>query len=139
MTEELTRPPGDDKLRKLFVDSLGRRSKLLNDLHASDTTFYRLFHGATEGYPGVTVDRYGPNLLIQSWREPPSEDVLRSIRHLTCEYLGEWLGLCWYDRSKRGDLRRPLMELSDAPRVGAELGLNFDGELVHRGLTLFCF
>jgi len=139
MTQEITRPLSTDKLRKLFRDGLGRRSKLLAELHASDTTFYRLFHGATEGCPGITVDRYGPNLLIQSWREPPSEDVLRSIRYLTCEYLGEWLGLCWYDRSKRGDLRRPLMELSDAPRVGSELGLNFDGELVHRGIDPLLF
>ena len=139
MTEEPTRPPSNDTLLKLVGDSLERRSKLLAELHASDTTLYRLFHGATEGYPGVTVDRYGPNLLVQSWREPPSEDVLRSIRDLSSEEVGARLGLCWYDRSKRGDMRRPLVELADARRVGSELGLKFDAELVHRGIDPLLF
>ena len=42
-----------------------RRQPWLSALE--DTTAYRLFHGAVEGTPGLTVDRYGP-VLVQSFR-----------------------------------------------------------------------
>jgi hypothetical protein len=35
------------------------------DLRAS-----RVFHGAVEGMPGVTIDRYGPTLVMQTFRDP---------------------------------------------------------------------
>ena len=31
---------------------------------------WRVLHGVSEGVPGVTVDKYGTTLLVQSWREP---------------------------------------------------------------------
>lgn len=40
----------------------------------ANTDAYRLFHGAAEGAPGVTVDRYGAEVLIQVFREDIDED-----------------------------------------------------------------
>ena len=35
-----------------------------HSLHAEGTDCYRLFHGAVEGRPGLTVDVYGALLLV---------------------------------------------------------------------------
>ena len=36
-----------------------RSQTLLPSLHAEGTDCYRLFHGATEGEPGCTLERFG--------------------------------------------------------------------------------
>ena len=126
-------------LPTLVEHALEARSELLQGLHQTETSLYRVFHGATEGHPGLTVDRYGPNLLIQSWREIPPEAELREVRALVSRELGQDLGLVCYDRSKRGDLQRTLVELSSEALVGTELGVKFDVELVHRGIDPLLF
>jgi len=57
-------------LPELLQRAVGARSALLARLHDEGTDCYRLLHGIAEGAPGVTVDRYGPLLLVQTWREP---------------------------------------------------------------------
>ena len=47
--------------------ALTARRSLLEQLHAEQTTAYRLFHGSVEGDTGLTVDRYGDTLLVQSF------------------------------------------------------------------------
>ena len=47
--------------------ALAARHSLLEQLHAEQTTAYRLFHGSVEGDTGLTVDRYGDTLLVQSF------------------------------------------------------------------------
>ena len=51
-------------------DALARASEARAALHLPDTDCLRLFHGAVEGAAGLTVDRYGPVLLIQTFRDP---------------------------------------------------------------------
>ena len=126
-------------LTALVEQALAARSQLFEALHQADTNLYRVFHGATEGHPGLTVDRYGPNLLIQSWRESPSEAELREVQALVNRELGQDLGLVCYDRSKRGDLQRTLVEIAPGALVGSELGVRFDVELVHRGIDPLLF
>ncbi len=46
------------------------RQTLIERQHSEGTTAYRLFNGSTEGCPGLTVDRYGDLLLIQTFHEP---------------------------------------------------------------------
>lgn len=58
------------------------RQALIDQLHAESTDAYRLFHGATEGIPGLTVDRYGLLLLLQTFGSPldsPQRDALADI------------------------------------------------------------
>ena len=47
--------------------ALAKRESLLSELHQQGTDCYRLFHGSQEGAGGLTIDRYGPQLLIQSF------------------------------------------------------------------------
>ena len=61
-----------------FRAALHRRGDLISRL-GDHTTCLRLMHGAVEGAPGVAVDRYGPLLLAQTWREPLDEGVLDAM------------------------------------------------------------
>ena len=58
------------QLTTLLHTALAVRQALIERLLAEDTTAYRLFNGSTEGRPGLTVDRYGDLLLIQTFHEP---------------------------------------------------------------------
>ena len=54
-------PSLEQALRAAYLN----REALLSELHRQATDCYRLFHGSQEGSPGLTVDRYGPLLLVQ--------------------------------------------------------------------------
>jgi len=58
------------QLTDLLQAALTARQPLLARLHDEDTNAYRLFNGSTENRPGLTVDRYGDLLLIQTFHEP---------------------------------------------------------------------
>lgn len=63
--------------------ALAAREPLLERLAADGTDAFRLFHGAAQGCPGLTIDRYGPLVLVQTFREPlVADDVLRLEEHL---------------------------------------------------------
>lgn len=73
--------PGD-----LLQAALERRRPLLEALENEGTDCYRLFHGIAEGFPGLTVDRYGELLFVQTFRAPLSEEerdaIERALRSL---------------------------------------------------------
>lgn len=50
--------------------ALAARQSLLEKLHSENTSAYRLFNGSSENRPGLTIDRYGELLLIQTFHEP---------------------------------------------------------------------
>jgi 23S rRNA (cytosine1962-C5)-methyltransferase len=56
-------------LTSLLETAFAARQPLIERLHAEDTNGYRLFNGSTENRPGLTVDRYGDLLLIQTFHE----------------------------------------------------------------------
>ena len=56
-------------LTDLLQTAFTARAALIASLHAEDTNAYRLFNGSTEGFPGLTVDRYGELLLIQTFHQ----------------------------------------------------------------------
>lgn len=55
------------------------RQPLIESLHAQETDCYRLFHGSVEGWPGLTIDRYGDLLLVQSFHSPIDAAQLETI------------------------------------------------------------
>jgi len=54
-------------IKQLVQEALEKRSELFCKLEQEQTDCYRLFHGTAEGMPGVTMDRYGDQLLLQSF------------------------------------------------------------------------
>jgi 23S rRNA (cytosine1962-C5)-methyltransferase len=125
----------------LLASALERRRPLLERLAAEGTDCYRLFHGIAEGAPGLAIDRYGPILLLQTWREPLEDgDVDRAHAEIE-RTLGTKLHPAWNHRGKeRGvpfaQFHDP--EIPEAPE-GNELGLRYDVRPRHRGLDPLLF
>ncbi len=125
----------DQALRAAFH----KRDALLSELHAHGTDCYRLFHGSQEGAPGLTADRYGPLLLVQSFHQPLERDSLLALHEQLCTSLGEPLLLVYNDRSQgnsridRDDsvYRADPTALGD--QIGQEWGLNYRIRARHSG------
>ncbi|MBP3865272.1 MAG: SAM-dependent methyltransferase, partial [Pseudomonas sp.] len=65
--------------RSALRAALDNRKDLLPELHAQGTDCYRLFHGSQEGAGGLTIDRYGPQLLVQSFHQRLERDDLLQL------------------------------------------------------------
>jgi 23S rRNA (cytosine1962-C5)-methyltransferase len=63
----------------LLQAALATRGELIARLGAEHTDAYRLFHGTNEGRPGLTVDRYGSLILVQSFHGPLAEGDLAAL------------------------------------------------------------
>lgn len=119
--------------------ALAARQPLLADLHPQGTDCYRLFHGSQEGAPGLTVDRYGPQLMVQSFHQPIDLDALLAIHEQVEQQLGTDLLLVYNDRSggnSRVDRRDPVYQPIPAALedlVGHEWGLNYRVRARHPG------
>ncbi len=111
--------------------ALDARQPLLAELHQQQTDCYRLFHGSQEGAAGLTVDRYGAQLMVQSFHQPLAQDALLDLHALINAQLGLDLQLVYNDRSggnSRIDRRDPVYQatpeaLEDG--IGREWGLNY--------------
>jgi 23S rRNA (cytosine1962-C5)-methyltransferase len=84
----------------LLEQALQRRSSLLGLLEREGTNAYRLFHGIAEGIAGLTVDRYGPLVLVQTFRDPLSPDELTAIEGSLREQLRWPFELAYNHRGK---------------------------------------
>lgn len=119
--------------------ALAAREHLLPELHAQGTNCYRLFHGSQEGAPGLTVDRYGPQLLVQSFHQPLPADDLQRLADIVERHLGQPLLLVYNDRSRgnsRIDRDPTLFQPSEAALedlLGQEWGLNYRVRGRHAG------
>ncbi len=80
--------------------ALERRGALLAELQAQGTDCYRLFHGSQEGAAGLTLDRYGPQLLVQSFHQPLTRDSLLALADHCNATLQQPLQLVYNDRSQ---------------------------------------
>ena len=101
-----------------------------------DTNCYRLFHGTVEGLPGVTVDRYGSEYLIQSFHQPLADEQQRQIRSFYNDKCGEAPFWIYNDRSDRTSRRqRQPGELEDLSRelTAKELGVTYRVSARHEG------
>jgi 23S rRNA (cytosine1962-C5)-methyltransferase len=111
--------------------ALTNRQSLLSELHQQGTDCYRLFHGSQEGAGGLTIDRYGPQLLVQSFHQSLSADDLQALAGQCCSTLNEELLLVYNDRSRgnsRVDRSDPVHLADPAALVDLtahEWGLNY--------------
>jgi 23S rRNA (cytosine1962-C5)-methyltransferase len=124
-----------------LASALERRRPLLDRMAAEETDCYRLFHGIAEGSPGLAVDRYGPILLVQTWREPLEKGEVDRAHAEIERALGAKLHPVWNHRGK--ERRAPFAQFHDPPipeaPVGHELGLRYDVRPRHRGLDPLLF
>jgi 23S rRNA (cytosine1962-C5)-methyltransferase len=118
-------------LKQALSVALDDRRSLLAELHRQGTTCYRLFHGSQEGASGLTLDRYGPQLLVQSFHTVLDRDTLIELHEQVNQYLGLQTLLVYNDRSQsnsRIDRQDPVYKPEEAALedlVGQEWGLNY--------------
>jgi 23S rRNA (cytosine1962-C5)-methyltransferase len=119
-------------IRSSFADALARRATLLPQLAAESTDCVRLLHGIVEGAPGTAIDRYGPILLVQTWREPLGDGELDAFAEIARAALGVDLTPCWNHRGEGPGGSARADAALEAP-IGHELGIAYDVRPRHRG------
>src|SRR5471032_3678370 len=126
-------------LNQALRAALDYRQDLINELHAQGTDCYRLFHGSQEGAGGLTIDRYDPQLLVQSFHQSLESDELLQLHQAINQHLGIELLLVYNDRSRgnsRIDREDSVYRADDAALadlVGHEWGLNYRVRGRHAG------
>jgi len=119
--------------------ALDNRQSLLTELHAQGTDCYRLFHGSQEGASGLTIDRYGPQLLIQSFHNSLDRESLLAAHALVNSQLGLETLLVYNDRSQgnsridRNDAVYKADDIALQDMIGHEWGLNYRVRGRHAG------
>ena len=126
-------------LNQALRAALDNRHDLLAELHAQSTDCYRLFHGSQEGAGGLTIDRYGPQLLVQSFHQRLERDDLLQLHEAINRHLGLELLLVYNDRSQgnsRIDREDTVYRAEDAAladMIGHEWGLKYRVRGRHAG------
>ncbi|MDF2643239.1 MAG: hypothetical protein K0R45_2512, partial [Pseudomonas sp.] len=119
--------------------ALDNRRSLVAELHGQGTDCYRLFHGSQEGASGLTIDRYGPQLLVQSFHTVVDRDTLLKLHEQVDAFLGMHTLLVYNDRSQgnsridRHDAVYKAEEAALEDLVGHEWGLNYRVRGRHAG------
>lgn len=132
-----------ETLADALAGALERRADLMPRLHGESTDAYRLFHGTVEGRPGLTVDRYGDLLLVQSFHETLADEDVDALQSFYDEAL-PGLILVYNDRS-RGNSRvanalpPQQMEAAVARREVHELGVTYLIQARHEGQDPWLF
>ncbi len=121
----------------LLRAAVTRRCSLMSRLATEQTDCYRLLHGAQEGVPGVTLDRYGELALLQSFQAPVTEDKVAVVRRVLDEFFPE-TQLVYNDRSAPGSrvrnrLNEPGRIAAELDRIVCEQGVRFQVRARHRG------
>ena len=119
------------------------RQPLLAQLHAEDTNAYRLFHGSVEGHPGLTVDRYGELLLIQTFHEAIDGHDRSEIEAFYAQALPGLVAI-YNDRSRANSrivnpLPADILAEAQKPREFNELGLHYLVQGRHAGQDPWLF
>lgn len=129
-----------------LVDTLNaaceRRIAFFATAAREGTDCYRLLHGVNEGAPGMAVDRYGPIVLIQTWRDELAEGDVSAIGQAVEARLGFTPTVVWNHRGKRQSERfeqwHDVPDLPDEP-IGNEARLRYNVTPRHRGLDPLLF
>lgn len=131
------------KLVPKLAAALDARADLIARLHAEETDCYRLFHGSVEGEAGLTVDRYGPFLLVQSFHVFLSTEKLAAVTAFYAERL-PGLQLFYNDRSRTNSrIGNPLegeaLLAAQVPHEVRELGVRYMAQARHAGQDPWLF
>lgn len=113
------------------------RADLVQRLEREGTDCWRLFHGTTEGRPGLTIDRYGDLVLVQTFREALSPAEIEEIEgaldsRVVWNHRGKGVRQAFADFA-------PDDELATREFVARENGVRYPIRARHRGLDPWLF
>lgn len=122
----------EPNLTEVLAAALARREPLFAACRAEQTDCYRLLHGSAEGIPGLTLDRYGPQLLIQSFHKPLSPEGLEQIQTQIRAHFepGE---VIYHDRSAANSRYKRDRAAESVSHIGHELGVSYLVQGEHGG------
>ena len=124
----------DTELLRAVDVAIERRRDLVQRLSREGTDCHRVFHGVAEGEPGLAIDRYGPLLLIQTWRAPLSHDDAEALGEHVQRSLGMQLHCVANHRLGAGKFGAHMpTEAALQEHVCKEGGLSFLVQARHRG------
>jgi 23S rRNA (cytosine1962-C5)-methyltransferase len=133
----------NSQFTRLLATAFEARAELLARLQTEDTDAYRLFHGTAEGQPGLTVDRYGDLLLVQSFHESLAPEGLAVLE--------DFYALCfpgltaiYNDRSSANSrianaLPPEQLAAAHQPRIAREFGVLYRVQARHGGQDPWLF
>lgn len=136
------------KITKILHDALLYRHDFLETLHNENTNAYRLFHGVNEGFSGLTIDRYGDSILVQTFRDPLLKEELDEIKDTILSKMKDFLPNeeVFFVYNHRGghkekdlDFDNATSEKSLEKKVFSEVGLKYVYQARHRGQDPFLF
>lgn len=135
--------PAPTALTDCLAAALDRRADLIARLEAESTTAYRLFHGSTEGIPGLTADRYGDLLLVQSFHRPLDDAELAALQAFYAAAQPA-LSPIYNDRSAAHSrianaLTPAALAQAEAARECSEMGLRYTIQARHAGQDPWLF
>ncbi len=121
-------------LSSLLETAWNNRQAFLHQMDLEQTDCFRLFHGSVEGFMGLTIDRYGKNLLIQSFHEHLTDDQIHTISRFYQQHIREINNHFYHDRSKNSHVksRQCLMGDFTQPDI-TEAGLQYFCDMQHPG------
>ncbi len=114
--------------------ALEARRPLLERLAAEQTDCVRLFHGVAEGLPGMTIDRYGPLVLVQDFRDTLDAEAWTRLQDLLSSAVPDAPHRVLNRRGKSSQTpQAPATPQALADHEGREGGLRFRIRARHRG------
>jgi 23S rRNA (cytosine1962-C5)-methyltransferase len=133
----------DHALTDLLQAAFAARQPLIARLHGEDTNAYRLFNGSSEKQPGLTVDRYGDLLLIQTFHDALDNDERVAIEDFYAATL-PGLTAIYNDRSRPNSriantLPAGLLGAAQRPREIHEMGVRYLVQARHSGQDPWLF
>lgn len=110
------------------------REALIGGCEQTDTDCFRLFHGTVEGLPGVSIDRYNTQLLIQSFHHTLAPTQIDAIRTYYFARIPQLQECVYHDRSAKGSRRKESDTYDQAePLEGRELGVTYQVDVKRLG------
>ena len=134
-------PP--QQLTDLLQAAVTARQPLIARLHAEDTNAYRLFNGSTENRPGLTIDRYGDLLLIQTFHAPLDGHDRVAVENFYAAVLPGLVAI-YNDRSGANSrvanpLPAEVLAEAQKPREFHEMGIRYQVQGRHAGQDPWLF
>jgi 23S rRNA (cytosine1962-C5)-methyltransferase len=125
----------NESLTQLINTAFQARSNLIENLKSEGTDTYRLFHGINEGWPGLTIDIYGPQVYIQTFRQSLEEEQVLEIKSAVSALPGFTGSFVYNDRSGKKLINYPIDGEPDSrePMICREMGVQYRVVGFHRG------
>ncbi len=128
-------------LHELLTTAIIKRKPLEKKLLQEQTDTWRLFHGINEGFPGLTIDRYGSQILIQTFQGPLTDAEIKEIKETLVPTLDTPSTFVYNHREGKKAENIPLEgePEPDTPGICRELGVKYRIKGVHRGIDPLLF